>query len=192
MTATREGPPAPRKKTKPEPLHWERQDWDPPDAWLGFVLYRDLLFSRGLGGRTTGAVASELGMPRSIIDRWAAQYHWDARAKAHDEWASHTMAEAAVAELTSQGKKHGRLLSQWAELASNEMRKLLEDSHSSPGKALEPQVLLQVTKTFITLERLIAGEATERTETAPVEDLSKLTAEELEQYRLLAMKAARR
>lgn len=172
------------------PQHWERQDWDAPAEWIGFVVYRDMLAQRGR--RHVGTVADTLSVSRGVVERWAADYHWDARAGAYDEWAGALMSESAIDELRSAGRTQGRLLAEWTECASVELRKLMTEVHNNPSSVLDPKLLLEVTKTTLGLQRLLDGKPTEHVRVSEEPDLSTLTDDELDTYRALLDKTATR
>jgi hypothetical protein len=70
------------------PLPWERQPEESPQAWEGFIEYRDMLQlehdGRILGRRSQREVGRRLGKSSQLIDRWAKRHQWRDRVAAYD------------------------------------------------------------------------------------------------------------
>ena len=85
--------------------------------------------------------------------------------------------------------RHVDLLRDMQELSARACRELLEDTRSGKRLRWAPREIARVVKEALTLERLVFGEVTERTQTDVGFDLSRLTFHEIEQLRMLEAKA---
>lgn len=68
---------------------WERQEGESSKAYEAFCVYRDMG-----ADRTQQAVADQLTKSRTIVGRWAAEFHWVARTEAWDSVPARAVVDA--------------------------------------------------------------------------------------------------
>jgi hypothetical protein len=127
------------------------------------------------------------------MKRWCTEDFWGDRAAAHDQWRQEEWSKE-VDRLLGEGvreraARHLSLLTDMQELAAAACREALEDLAKGNRLGWSPQEIARVVKEAMTLERLVRGEVTERTEHRLVADLTKLSFAEIEQLRELEAKA---
>lgn len=148
----------------------EIKDDDDP-AWRAFETY--LLQP----DRNLGRLAIERKLPHATVQRWAAEGFWRERAQAYDrhlESVRDRVVEASVTEQT-------RALTTMLRVGSRELDLLskVQVELERPG-TVPPAIAARFVDRAVTLLQLLSGKPTERVATVE-QDLSKLSAEQLEQ-----------
>lgn len=174
---------------------WERLPCDTEDSWPAFVAYRDALPPRKLL-RPGSAGAKGITAPTSQIATWYKEHSWRERVAAYDSHLDAIRREEregllAVSERDSCAA-HMSMLADARELVSRELSYLVESARKTdmPG-LLKPGDLNKMLDSVVRLERLLRGQATDRTENGPTLDYSKLSLDELRTLEALQRKAAR-
>jgi hypothetical protein len=174
-------------------------DWEPDRPWvrqpfdsdIGFALFGDFLVLP-LPRRLSSLVRPDGPLTLRQIERIAHEAHWQARASFWDEHLANirTTTIERVTEETAEdiARRQLGLTRRMQRLADGELVKLekLMMQNDFPG-LLTARDALRLGDRGIRLERLILGEATERTEVGP--DLKALSIEDLREMRRLQAKA---
>lgn len=194
-TKRRRGKPSTRPMVYDLERPWERQPCDTERRWFGFVVFRELVPPRTLGA--CHARLAELDPSGrwnlKAIHGWSSQDGWFDRVAAYDRWLDQERV-ASVSELLNEdardrASRHVGLLRDMQELASRACREILQDARSGQRLRWAPREIARVVKEAITLERLVFGEVTERTQTDVGFDLSRLSIDEIQELRMLEAKA---
>jgi len=191
-------PPAaePRPSDYDHERPWERQPFDTERRWHAFVTYRNLPKPRTMRALHEALVASDPHGRWSLrgLERFASDDGWKERIHAYDvwedgEWTKHVSTLLGESARERAGR-HLDLLRSMQALAVRACRELLAEA-SVPGAKLRwsPREISRVVKEALTLERLVHGEVTERTETSVGFDLTRLSIQEVETLRVLEAKA---
>ena len=123
---------------------------------------------------------------RGTVYAWSTQHRWVERAKAYDAWMARQEMEAFSDERLRIRRDQLRLaerVRQLAERRMNELHRLETLTRVTPKDAL---AMMQAA---VQVERLLLGEATERTETATW-DLSSLSKEQIDKLEDIYRKAS--
>lgn len=166
---------------------WRRDALAPeiPDdsdaAWRAFEGYLVQYPTRNLG-----RLATELRVPLDTVQYWRKVYAWDARVRAYDEHLTDirdTIVEDTVEAAT-------RAACSALKLAGIEFDRLREAQTriDAPG-IITPREAIRALEASVKQLQLLGGRPTERVEVAGP-DLSKLSDDELEQWRALTAKAS--
>lgn len=170
---------------------WLRQ---PCDNDQSFALFQEYLT---LGpSRSIAALYRRIDrLPISRLYDLAHSAAWELRAKAWDRHLERVRVEAVEEAIEEDAKaiakRHGRVLRDALTLADLELSKYLSAAKSGDMHGLlSPTEVLRFIHRVIPLERLVAGEATERVETSP--DISKLSLEQLRELKIMQEQAGAR
>lgn len=159
-------------------------------AW--FLHYRDQAYPDGTTGkftpRSVRVVAEDFGYPYVTISGVAESFAWAPRAAAYDAAILARKVDAAQDALQALATAHGRALGEAYEIARLELAKLRAMAEG-PAQALKPKELITLLEKTITLQRLLADQATSIVKTDQGVDLSKLSDEDLEAYEVILAKA---
>ena len=146
---------------------------------MAFSRFRVYLSMEAPRSRTESA--EELGLNYHTFNTMARKYKWLERARAYDDRMASRCAEAAMSAAEDMERRH-----------LDAVRSMLSCGRSAIENALlvDPRDGVPMIDKGVRLERLIVGQATERTESHMSEidrppDLSKLTPEENAEYREL-------
>lgn len=165
------------------PKDWERLEGiDTEKSWPVFQRYRDMPPPRSITG-----LAKELGVIESTVYGWSSEQDWAGRVLAYDNHLTRIKTRATENETQRMARRHTKGARLMQELGGIELQKTLKKARALD--ALEQVPTRTAAKLVVEgakLERLVAGEVTERV--GEVLDFSKLTDDELEQYRALAQK----
>lgn len=164
---------------------WARQPWDTD---LGFALFQDYLAQA-----QPRTVKPAGGLSWAQVEAMARDCYWWARAALWDDHLAE-IREQTIERVTEQtaeevARRQLALTRDLQELASLEigaLRKVAKTANGFPG-AIQPRDAIRAALVGIRLERLIMGEATDRTEVGP--DLSNLDADDLRRLREIQAKA---
>ena len=166
---------------------WVRQPFDTDLTWALFSDYLALAIPRRLQD------IRPAGYTWTQIERFAAENFWRERAAMWDDHLAEirTLTIERVTEETAEEVARRQLtlckaMQELAGLEINSLLKLARKAGDYPG-TIQPRDALRFAANGVRLERLIRGEATERTETGP--DVSTLSLEELRAARDLQAKA---
>lgn len=185
---------------------WERQEGEPTRAYHAFVHYRDVAaFRRSLSRASTvhqvlclKKTIDGCSDPKTIPEwtglkeankrwkDWKREWNWDGRAEAHDREVAEQQRLKQIAEIERMNERH-------ANIASVIQSKVIERLTTLQGKDLTPGQMVIALKEATTIERRARGEATDivqEKDSAPMLDLTKLTADELDAYERLLQKAS--
>ncbi|HUW13627.1 MAG TPA: hypothetical protein VM537_28145 [Anaerolineae bacterium] len=173
------------------PTHpWERKGDESPEAYDGFLAYRDL-GSR----RTVREAAEQVGKSAGLLARWCQRHSWRARAYAwdldQDREAEATLRQARQESLQRQAQDADRL----QRLAMARLGKLVQRNPQTGELELDSEVSVQdavrIYKLGLDIERSLPG-APESAQGEEVEEheLKQMTDEELRQLIALARQRA--
>jgi hypothetical protein len=172
------------KPKKPPP--WERLSEEGDATYLAFRCYLEQAPPRSIK-----AVAGLLQRSPSTIYKHSRRYRWQERAEAWDRAQAEVEAEAVLSEKARIVRDRLRLLSKALELGELRLDAVLEEVQTGVGEDARPD--LKATTYLIDralhYERLVLGEATERTETTSDFDVDKLEPEEILEWKRLQKKA---
>lgn len=166
------------------PRLWERQPGELDKEWEAFTFYRE---NRP---KTLEATAKELGIPLSTLYGWSSDLMWRERVAAYDRHIDRARVRAAETAAQRQGRTHARLLGKARRILDHEIAERLKDIEAGHHERMKDSTYRLMLETVVKLERLVAGESTERVDDARKVDFSKLSTEELEQYAQLHRKAS--
>lgn len=178
-----------------EPEHpWERQPEEPDTSWDSFVTYRDM----GPARRTIAGAGKVLGKSRQTLELMSSKWDWVARCAAHDAWVDRETKLAEIEGLRDMKRRHVELAMELQEAAALGLKKLIaaqkalnDDPDAEP---LNPRAIRELAELGAKLERLTRGEpdaiAVARVESGPVQDYSRLSAEQLRTLIDLTRKAS--
>ena len=172
---------------------WERQPFDTDASWRAFVVYRDL----PQRPRKYKYVAAALGLTRPAIAQQASRCAWRERAAEFDSYIDRQktalIIDAMEEDARAIANRHLHLISGMLQCAETAVAGWLQRIQN--GDKLDewtPTEVRMIIKDLVTLERVIRGDATERVEVNVGFDLSRLSIQELEQFRALEEKAQKR
>ena len=162
-----------------DPLPWEIQHGEPDEAFRQFVFFREMPAPRKLGG---------YGLAERY-ELWRT-WNWSARVAAYDEYLSDIAVREAEEALKMGAKQlaaeHMKELHKAREIFGRELNKMLEQSRKAGNTFMKPADVIRLGEFVVKNERLVTGEATERTEVH--QDLSNLTDEDLAALEEIARK----
>jgi hypothetical protein len=154
-----------------EPLPFEQRADESPQAFAAFAVYRDMH-----ADRSVDHVAQKLGKSHTIIGRWSKRHEWVDRARSYDAALDAKARHATEQQAIEQRRK---MLDEHAEEARN-LRKLARRLVTEFERRYDEKGTLQyiggddfikmvgqlpkIVETAQKLERLAAGEATDRHE----------------------------
>lgn len=179
---------------------WERQPCDTNASFPYFKAYRDtpsgvkrtLERVRFRPAETRHAVPRDQAPTLQELTQWYVEHNWRERVEAYDLFLDsvHTdeIKAASLETARDLAARHKAMLQRGYELAVSQLDAFLRKMESSPdGEAImKPSELNKLVEVVVKYERLVQGEATERTEEKT--DLSKLSPDELRQYLALVKK----
>jgi len=170
-------------------LHfWEQQIDEPPQAYDGFVVYRELGRDR-----TLAKTAQQLGKSLGLTKRWSAQWRWVERAFAWDYRAD---GEARKQELTLEQER--RKFAQRQLTAAQDFQRLAKAAFArlvrrdpdsgelTLARVLRPSEILALYEYGAQLEKLLLGQAPAGVE-HDAEDLGALGHLDHEDFLLVRM-----
>lgn len=174
-------------KTKPPP--WERLSAEGDATYLAFRAYLEQDPPRSIK-----ATAALLKRSPSTVYKHSRRYRWQARAEAWDRAQAEVEAEAILSERARTAKSRLRLLGTALELSELRLQEVLKAVQEGVGEDSAPDLktVVYLMDRGLHYERLIMGEATERTETTSEVDYSELTEEELLLWKDLQAKLTRK
>jgi hypothetical protein len=171
---------------------WTRQPRESEVQHAWFLHYRDQAYPDGPTGdfkpRSVRVVAEDFGYPYVTISGVAESFAWAPRAAAYDALLLARKAEAAMDALEALAVAHGRALGDALEIARLELAKL-RGMAEGQAPALKPKELITLLEKTITLQRLLADQATSIVKTDQGLDLTQLSDEDLEAYEQIMSKA---
>ena len=172
---------------KPPP--WERLPEEGDATFLAFRAYLEQEPPRSIK-----AVAALLKRSPSTVYKHSRRYRWQDRAEAWDRAQAEVEAEAILTERARVAKARLRMLGVGLELTELRLREVLQAVQEGVGEDAAPDLktMVYLMDRCLHFERLISGEATERTETSRDLDLDALSEEELLELKRLQAKALRR
>lgn len=88
-----------------EDAPWQKMDSEPPHTYEAFLLYRDM----GMSTRTYKAVAELVDVTPMSITRWAADYNWNMRIVAWDEYRERIYTAAVIERTREMAEKHAEV-----------------------------------------------------------------------------------
>jgi hypothetical protein len=166
---------------------WERRDTESDSQYAAFRLYLSFPPPRP----SLPEVARRVGKSTITIRRYSADHKWAARTRDWDNRLANihagVAAEIAVEDADKITREHLAAIRTMRELGHLVLAQSLDIARKT-GRAedVPPRVAGALIRDAVTLERLVLGDATERTETRAQDlDLTRLTGEEAEQ--LLAL-----
>jgi hypothetical protein len=163
---------------------WERQ---PCDTARSYVLFSEWLTMAA--PRRISDLAKGRGDRFDIreVESFAREHAWKDRAELYDRWIASLKLETIATTVQEKAKRHAQAAFRAFRFSSNELRKL-EAQSFAPGDfpVLKPHEALAWLETSIGLERDAAGLVGEERK-GP--DLSKLSYDEVKQFRELWLKA---
>lgn len=174
---------------------WKRQPCDRGVRWQSFKAFRDQPPPRELEGVREALSAKGLKAPAmQTLYNWASQDVWMDRCWAFDMWLDEQDQRAMVRALDEtageRAERHLGILRDAQTCAMSVVKNwLARIRNGDPLEGWTPRDVARFIRDTIQYERLILGEATERTETSHAFNIHKLTVEELEQLRALEVKA---
>lgn len=165
------------------PKDWERLEGiDTAKSWPVFEAYRDMPAPRNLR-----VVLEKFGIAESIVYGWSSSQDWAGRVRAYDNHLTRIKTRATENETQRMARRHTKGARLMQELGGIELQKTLKRARAIDElEQVPPRTAAKLVVEGAKLERLVAGEVTERV--GEVLDFSKLTDDELEQYRALAQK----
>lgn len=142
------------RKTQP----YERQPGETPKAWLAFQTFRDA----GPGREVVGTYRTLYGRPQvtnvpGFFRTWQKDHRWEERAEAWDRFVDDQRRANLLDDHLARDLLHVQAL-------RDVMDKMLQALAKKPLKEVTMRDILQGIELVIDKERLIAGDATERTE----------------------------
>lgn len=170
-------------KSKPPP--WERLPGETDATFLAFRAYLEQEPPRSIK-----ATAKLVKRSPSTVYKHSRRYRWQERAEAWDEMQAQAEADAVLSERGRIAKARLRMLAKALELSELRLEEVLRQVQEGVGEDSAPE-LKDITKLMdraLHFERLIMGEATDRTEATSSVDLSELTEEELLAWKRLQAK----
>uniref|UniRef100_A0A6M3J9P6 Terminase n=1 Tax=viral metagenome TaxID=1070528 RepID=A0A6M3J9P6_9ZZZZ len=163
---------------------WDRLDEEGKTAYLAFREF--------LRRRDTQIVADRIGRSVRTVRNYSAAHRWIERADAWDAEQYRAEDEAMLDERAQLAREHLRHWSALRKLAMSEAARLINEAKTrgpdgAPG-VISDRVMVQIMDLATRNERLVIGEATDRTEVSEIIDTSRLTDEQLVHlHRLLAI-----
>ena len=133
---------------------WEQQENETATAFAAFVLYRDL----GLGIRSTGKVAQELGKSTALIHRWSSRWNWVNRCRVYDQELDRMIRERHMSELYAARDRH-------ALLAREVQEKVLQRLMNMSPEEIPVPILAQMLKVATDVELRALGDSLGKTQT---------------------------
>lgn len=171
-----------------EPLPFEQQSDESPQAFASFVMYRDMQADRSIAH-----VARKQGKSIATLTKWSTRHNWVERARSYDAALDARARQATEQEVIERRRrmleKHAKQadeLGQAAQMILDEFKERVGvrgGMKSIDGRTLVKLVLglPKMTDTAQKLERLAEGEATERHEhTFTAEQILGMTEEEFD------------
>lgn len=170
--------------SKPPP--WERLSEEGDATFLAFRAYLEQEPPRSI--KDTAAL---LKRSPSTVYKHSRRYRWKARAEAWDKAQAQAESEAILTERARVARARLRMLGVGLELTELRLKEILKEVQEGIGDDAKPDLktLVYLMDRSLHFERLISGEATERTETRDELDLDRLTEEEILELRRLHRKA---
>lgn len=147
---------------------WERQQGEREQWWNAFKIY--------LESRNKAHTSRETGMTVSRIYQIAKEWDWPARCTAYDNWMQGAEDKVYYEGREQLAREHLEVIRKARHVADKAISTLLKALRNEDAE-LAPKDALAYLEKAVTLERLVTGEATERTESY---DLSKLSGDEAE------------
>lgn len=153
---------------------WDRRPAETDTQWSYFQAFRSMAPPRHLG-----VCAESLHRSYRTIEKYSTQHDWFARSNDWDEHLAHKADDAIVSEVEKMAREHLDAAKRARVLGTSALARYLKMiSKSDNDPVVSARDALALVEKGITLERLIIGEATDRTETRTVDvDLSRLNAE---------------
>lgn len=167
---------------------WTRQPCDDERAWRAFVVFRD-----GLQPRSLLDVVKATGDPLRVAKQWHDDNAWELRVVAFDQYLDNARTKQ-VAMVTGEdarlrAARHLHLLQDVQDVVAATLADWKRRVAYGEVVIDNPREVVRAIKEMVTLERLIAGEVTERTESHTKSDLTRLSVDELEALKRLQEKA---
>ena len=169
---------------------WVQQPFESEDEHNAFNCFKDLPSRL----RNLQEVARLCNMTRGDVLKICNAHHWKHRIEQHDAFQANAKVNLLQQRNEDRAGAHLGVIDMGLEVARREYSTLLRrvralDAQGADVSLLKPSELQAMLRDIIKLERLIRGEATERTEEKF--DLSAFTIEELKQWKALTAKASK-
>ena len=154
---------------------WMKQDGESDEAFMCFRRFLALPEPRALR-----ACAEASGKSYQTIRRYPGNHSWRKRATAWDTHIATQQAELVLTEREKITREHLQAVRAARTLGTIAIHDLLRQAKQAGGSTnINARTALALLRDAVQLERLIIGEATERTETNDF-DMSKLSGDEAE------------
>ena len=147
---------------------WHRRDSESDKAWRAFLAYL-----HAEKPRVKKHIADALGASPKAVYFWSREYKWNDRILAYDQYMQSKEDDIIVQGREEMAREHLAMASK----ARTMVNRALED-HLAASEGLDHRDTLNYLKEIVRIERLIIGEATERSESKEIHDLDKLSPEE--------------
>jgi mannose/fructose/N-acetylgalactosamine-specific phosphotransferase system component IIB len=164
-------------------LSYHRMKTDTDKSFEAFRIYRDMGTSRSLV-----QVAKQLGKSNTLLCRWSSKHNWIERVALWDGDVDRRMTRQELFDREAAAMRHMRISRRMQELADGQIKKHRQMAKEVTGYTIEADKAARIAKEAIQIERLVLGDPTERTETTQQLDWSKLSTEEILQFKALAKK----
>jgi hypothetical protein len=143
--------------TMPGKYPWSILPGESETYYAHFLAYLHMIPPRNL--RILGEAR---GRDYSTMRNHSKKFKWTKRVRAYDEWEVQQIAETDIEEKTRLRREHLRALEKARLIAEHRMAEIMEDPDQL--REMPPRDVLAFLKESVTLERLITGESTSRTE----------------------------
>lgn len=159
---------------------WERLPDENDLAWAAFKAYRDQQVPRNI----RRAASKDENLTVAMCISFYGEHNWKERCLAYDKYVDEVLLAERLEYLKQDARartaEHLVLLKDAREVVACEMRKLLAWAENTPEtNVMAPSNIAKMLDTVVKLERLVAGESTENTNTKTEIDFSGLSADEL-------------
>lgn len=164
--------PVPAEETMPGKTPWSILPGESETYYAHFLAYLHQIPPRNL--RILGEVR---GRDYQTMRNYSKKFKWTRRVRAYDAWEAEQIAETEIEEKKRLRREHLRALEKARLIAEHRMAGILEDPEQL--ETIPPRDVLAFLKESVTLERLITGESTSRTEVTETVNLEEYTDDEL-------------
>ncbi len=151
---------------------WDRLPNETPAPWAAFEIYRELGPTR-----TLTAAAKISGHARGTFSRHCSVYNWRARVRAWDEHVAATYDEEILDVARVKAREQLALWDDLSSIAAAEASRRVELLDTDEVEDVDLRELILLAEKVTSYQRLIVGEATERSEARHTIDVGKLTPE---------------
>lgn len=176
-------------KKNPDPVRhpsWQRLDNEgrTPHKYFKNYLRQDR-------PRNIRRLAEDVGICYDVMRHYSSKFNWAARAKAWDEDLDRAEADTIIEEASKMAKEHMKAMKAARALGTIAIARILQVAEDTDDPPVTARDALALIREAVHLERLIIGEATERSESTVKKELdtSMLSGEEVEELLSLLDKA---